>query len=284
MTTKHLSPEIISERRLQAVRLRLDGMTVAETARRTGLSPPTVSAAWKAFREGGWEAVPVRPRGRPTGQGATLGDAQHRHLEQRLGEWPAGNQPGWSARTLAQSLSAGATGDTSPGVASPGDVSPRAVEHWLAQQDLKPAPLALAGFERRRSAAGRWYRQQVLPAVGHRNGHVWQAGARVSAGTQHHPRRYQLFVHGKRDTLYTRCFTAPPRADDYLQLFTRLLGEGCNALLFRGADLTASPEIQAWLRKHPDFLLIFAPPDVLPVASADKRRGASSHSRPMERQ
>ena len=282
MTTKHLSPETVSERRLQAVRLRLDGVTVAETARRTGLSPPTVSAAWKAFRAGGWEAVPVRPRGRPAGQGVTLGDAQCRYLEQRLGEWPAGNQPGWSARALAQSLSDGATGDTSPG-----DASPRAVEHWLAQQDLKPAPLALAGLERRRSAMGRWYRQQVLPAIANHNpggGHVWQAGARVCAATPGHPRRYQLFVHGKRDTLYTRCFTAPPRADDYLQLFTRLLGEGCNALLFRGADLTASPEIQAWLREHPDFLLIIAPPDMLPVAPAIRRRGVASHSRPMERQ
>lgn len=276
MTTKHLSPEIISERRLQAVRLRLDGMTVAETARRTGLSPPTVSAAWKAFREGGWEAVPVRPRGRPTGQGATLGDTQRRHLERWLAEWPSDDQPGWSARTLAQALG-GNTGASSA-------ASPRAVEHWLAQQDLKPAPLDLAGLERRRSPAGRWYRQQVLPAVDNRDSHLWQAGARVCAATPGHPRRYQLFAHGKRDTLYTRCFTAPPRADDYLQLFTRLKAEGCRAMLFRGADLTASPEIQTWLREHPDLLLIIAPPDVLTATSAAKRRGASSHSRPMERQ
>ncbi|MBZ9539945.1 helix-turn-helix domain-containing protein [Modicisalibacter tunisiensis] len=264
MSTKHFSPETLNARRLQAVRLRLDGMTVAETAQRTGLSPPTVSAAWKAFREGGWEAVPVRPRGRPAGQGATLGDTQRRQLAQRLAEWPPGDQPGWSARTLAQSLG---DNDDAEVDASPGDVSPRAVEHWLTRQDLKPAPLDLAGLERRRTMAGRWYRRQVLPAIASHSrggGHVWQAGARVCAATPGHPRRYQLFAHGKRDTLYTRCFTAPPRADDYLQLFTRLRANGGNVVIFRGADLTASPEIDRWLEQNPQMHLVTLPVGLLP--------------------
>ncbi len=48
-----MSPEALNEQRKKAVRLRLDGHTVAVVSQRTGLSAPTVSAAWKAFREGG---------------------------------------------------------------------------------------------------------------------------------------------------------------------------------------------------------------------------------------
>src|ERR1051326_4745474 len=54
----------LNERRIEAVRLRLSGMSVAEIATRTRLSEPTVNAALKAYKEGGWPAVPVAPRGR----------------------------------------------------------------------------------------------------------------------------------------------------------------------------------------------------------------------------
>src|SRR5262249_44996984 len=54
----------LNERRINAVKLRLAGTTVAEAAQQTGLSQPTVIAAVKAYKEGGWPAVPVAPRGR----------------------------------------------------------------------------------------------------------------------------------------------------------------------------------------------------------------------------
>jgi sulfate adenylyltransferase subunit 2 len=64
------SVETLNALRRQAVELRLAGTTVKETAERTGLSAPTVTAATKAYREGGWDAVPVGPRGRPRGPAA----------------------------------------------------------------------------------------------------------------------------------------------------------------------------------------------------------------------
>jgi sulfate adenylyltransferase subunit 2 len=54
----------LNERRLTAVKLRLSGLSVIETAWRTGLSQPTVIRAFNAYRSGGWGAVPVGPRGR----------------------------------------------------------------------------------------------------------------------------------------------------------------------------------------------------------------------------
>ncbi len=55
----------LNERRLAAVRLRLDGATVEQAAAGSGLSRPTVIKAFRAYQAGGWEAVPVRVRPRP---------------------------------------------------------------------------------------------------------------------------------------------------------------------------------------------------------------------------
>ncbi len=63
-TGREIPIEALNERRRQAVRLRLAGVSPAQSARQTGLSQPTVNAAFKAYRHGGWSAVPVAPRGR----------------------------------------------------------------------------------------------------------------------------------------------------------------------------------------------------------------------------
>ena len=64
MDGRNVTVEELNERRLSAVKLRLAGVSVAETARRIGLSEPTVIGAMKAYRRGGWNAVTVAPRGR----------------------------------------------------------------------------------------------------------------------------------------------------------------------------------------------------------------------------
>ncbi|CAM3377569.1 helix-turn-helix domain-containing protein [Halomonas lysinitropha] len=256
MPTKHLTPEILNKLRLEAVRLRLDGHTVAETAARTGLSAPTVSAAWKAFREGGWDAVAVRQRGRRAGQAASLDAAARQALETALATLPPTGEPAWSSRGLAEALKGQGH-----------RVSPRAIDHWLERRDLKPEPLALNGLARRRSQLGRWYRQQLAPVlaqVKQTGGAVWQGGARTpppDSGLAEEPRRYQLYLHGKRGALFTRVLAAPPLADDYLALFERLLAttQVPVALIFRGADLQAAPAVGDWLSQHPEMRLVMMP-------------------------
>lgn len=260
LAIKHLSPENIGERRLQAVRLRLDGFTVAESSRRTGLSAPTVSAAWKAFKEGGWEAVPLKPRGRRKGQAEVLGAAQQAALWRQLGEQPPAPLPAWNSKALAEWLSA----QPAPvGTA----VSPRAIEHWWQAHGLVVEPLQLQHLAKRRSIAGRWYRQQVLPtleAVQDSGGTVWQGGVRALPAGQNDARRYQFYLHGKRGALHIRGFTLPPRAGDYIALFERLLptDPACRVgLIFHGAWFQASAEVQEWLAKHPTLHLITVPPN-----------------------
>ncbi len=254
--TKDFSPDVLNERRLEAVRLRLDGHTVAEVAKRTGLSAPTISAAWKAFREGGWEAVPIRQRGRPKGEGTQLGTGEHQLLWQCLADQPPAPLAAWNTRALAKAV-AQAT-DKAP--------SPRTIDHWLDDQGLKPTPLALEGVERKRSTAGRWVRQQVMPIVEQINkggGSNWQGGVRVVTQTDTTSRRYQLYLHGKRGALFTRCLASPPNADDYLAMFERLAADGPAALIFHGAFFQASPEIRRWLEQNPQMQLMAVPADAL---------------------
>ena len=57
---RNVSTAELNERRVAAVRMRIDGATIERAAAETGLSRPTVIKAFKAYRAGGWKAVPVR--------------------------------------------------------------------------------------------------------------------------------------------------------------------------------------------------------------------------------
>ena len=67
-TGRNITVDALNDRRLNAVKLRLLGVSVAQTAVRAGLSQPTVISAFKAYTRGGWAAVPVAPRGRGAGK------------------------------------------------------------------------------------------------------------------------------------------------------------------------------------------------------------------------
>ncbi|MGS2744279.1 helix-turn-helix domain-containing protein [Halomonas sp. LS-001] len=260
--TKHLSPEKLNERRIKAVQLRLDGLTVVQACELTGLSAPTISAAWKAFREGGWSAVPVQSRGRHKGQANVLAAPLKATLWQTLYELPAEGEPGWSSAALAQRV------ETVHAKA----LTQRAVEHWWQDEQLKLDAWALAPLSKERSARGRWYRQAVMPAFKNVNAatHRWQGGVRhlpLPGGSV-----YQLYFHGPRGRLWMRCFRRPPVAQDYLTSLKALAANGPAALVFHGAVLSAAPELTAWLAAQRDFWLVQVPADIGLV------RGGSVHT------
>lgn len=277
MATKHLAPEVLNQRRREAVRWRLDGHTVAEASRRSGLSAPTVSAAWKAFREGGWNAIDVKPRGRRSGDAQVLGTDQQTRLDALLHAWPESGEPGMTPRALARALSgAPAASEQAPEPSAGRVPSVRAIEHWLTEQRLKPQPWRLEGLGQAPGQVGRWYRQQCRPVVKactRAGGSVWRGGvSAVPLGG------YRLYLHGKRDTLYLKLLEKPPRADDYLTLFERLLTTVSSpmaapasavppiTLVFHGAWFQKSPEISAWLSQHPAMTLMG-----IPACSSSKR-------------
>jgi sulfate adenylyltransferase subunit 2 len=65
MSINELSPDVLNSRRMQAVKLRLKGVSLNIIQSSTGLTHPTIISAHKAFLKGGWVAVAVKDRGRP---------------------------------------------------------------------------------------------------------------------------------------------------------------------------------------------------------------------------
>lgn len=247
-----MSPVTLNERRKKAVQLRLDGHTVVKVAQQTGLSAPTVSAAWKAFCEGGWAAVPVKPRGRVKGQADVLSVSLQQLLWKLLYQAPPDDVPAWGSARLAAWLKE--HHDI--------DLTQRAIEHWWESEGLKHEPWPLGRLKKQRSQQGRWLRQSVEPLFSKLKeaGQRWQGGVRRVA----HPSRsiYQFYLHGARGRLLMRCFERPPVAADYVSLFKALSAQGSVALVFHGALLEVSPEIRQWLAEQPAFYLVPVPRDL----------------------
>jgi len=79
MPSSQKSSNDLNTQRRRAVQMRLSGNTLADVSKEVGLSAPTIIAAVKAFKAGGWTAVDVKPRGRPR-----LNDAHNSSTAQAL--------------------------------------------------------------------------------------------------------------------------------------------------------------------------------------------------------
>lgn len=82
--TRTLPVAAVNERRRQAVKLRIEGAKLKDISRITELSPTTIIAAYKAYCEGGWKAVPVSAGGRSTGDGRTLTPEQEELIQAKI--------------------------------------------------------------------------------------------------------------------------------------------------------------------------------------------------------
>ncbi len=223
------------------MRLRLDGLTVAEAARRAGVSAPTVTAAFRAFRQGGWPAVDVRPRGRPRG-------AARRPAEDL----------GVTVRTVL---------DESPGRCWDVDALAAAVEH---QSGVRPDSRSL---RRQLDDLGLVPPRESMPTG--RSGPVgkllaWaesEGGTVVNGMLRRVPMdsplkgRHQLTARDGRGRLWFALFDQPPRAEDYLDFWWAVADrlDGPLAVTTRGIAVRA-PALQRAIRGERDWLRVVARP------------------------
>ncbi|HXF46104.1 MAG TPA: winged helix-turn-helix domain-containing protein, partial [Burkholderiaceae bacterium] len=84
--SRTLPVQALNERRRRAVKMRLDGVSLKETAAQCELSRTTVIAAVKALHEGGWKAVRVHRLGRPAGTGRLQTAEQEREVQRLIRE------------------------------------------------------------------------------------------------------------------------------------------------------------------------------------------------------
>ena len=101
MSGNQLTVEALNSQRRQAVQLRLEGHTLSAVKQATQLSAPTIIAAVKAFKTGGWAAVTVNPRrGRPAAQASAFSPAQELAL---LGHMLSGDGPAaWNVNQVVR--------------------------------------------------------------------------------------------------------------------------------------------------------------------------------------
>lgn len=98
--SRKLPPAARNERRRRAVKMREAGVVVRDVAEFCQLSTHTVVAAHKAFRQGGWAAVDVRPGHRPKGAGGLLPQEQQNRI---LATLLRPGQPGlWNRTAVAE--------------------------------------------------------------------------------------------------------------------------------------------------------------------------------------
>jgi transposase len=81
---RKLAEAVLNERRRRAVKMRLGGATIADTARLCEIGERTVWAATKAYKSSGWAAVTVHHGHRPTGTGRALTPEQEREVQRLI--------------------------------------------------------------------------------------------------------------------------------------------------------------------------------------------------------
>jgi sulfate adenylyltransferase subunit 2 len=246
-----LSVVELNARRRQAVLQRLQGTKLDVVTAATGLSAPTVIAAVKAYRQGGWAAVEVRPRrGRPpkSDEGVPQ-DVLHRLLRAMLAGGPD------EAGVVAQKL-----------------WSRQAVAEWLAQQGQRRSAGAVARLCER-WGIGTEPPGRALPAAEREAGQLRlhgaehyldaeltrDAGARIGV----------LSVKAARGQILWLAFAAPLEARHYQAFLERLLPRGGLRLELRiagAARLLRIPALREFLATQAPRLSLVDPEVGAPVS------------------
>jgi hypothetical protein len=236
-------PELNARRR-QAVSLRLQGRTLAEAARASNLSVPTVVAAHRAWQQGGWEAVDVRPRGRkPAGQGPLSKDEE----EAWVARWRDPSTGLWSLARAAAELRA-----QHPLLAGLADSQLEGLVSRLWQREGLTPPDAWDAWRRMHAAP-------QAPGPG-RELTAWRreaarAGARLLALTERTLpgwpglRSCQLAAHNGRGTAWWQLTPGWPTETDWIAFGAALRAQGPAPLwlLTDNRWLAQRPALGAWL-------------------------------------
>lgn len=254
----HTVQQLNSKRR-RAVELRLTGSTLSVTSTEVGLSAPTVIAAMKAYRIGGWAAVDVKPRGRPGRLSQSQTHPSTQLLEPLL---KAAQSEADSPSALWDLAAVHRWASTAHGV----EVSVSTVGNWLTQWNLQPesryrqlrASLPNAawhekhdGFIRRARRRGKsvyWVSSRTLPT---------------------HPTLAQLFAHSLRGAVTWSLVTSPANTTDYLNFLDSLqqILSGELALVIPSHHLMRAPELQDWIKRHNCDVLVVTDPTDMPGTS-----------------
>jgi len=218
MTVNTKSANDLNAQRRRAVQLRLSGSTLADVRQEVGLSTPTIVAAVKAFKTGGWAAVDVKPRGRPrhneTRESSTANarPALLAHLlsDNAHGLWTTKRVKDWLKKERQL------------------DVSVQTAAKHLQSWELLPEDQCRRSMASSASAMQTWlagaYEDFKLQAKNNSATVLW-VGMQTTEGNTPEDNATQLFAHTLRGRALWMQFQKAPTAQDYKLFFSQLLIE-----------------------------------------------------------
>jgi len=253
---RELSPEALNQRRRLAAKLRDQGMTLARVSSETGLSVPTVISAFKAYQAGGLDAVDVKPRGRPAGDGRLLGAELETRILATLRESPpeaAGPTVAlWQHEALRDWI------EESYGI----DLTERTVARYASRWGFAAPDLNDEARKARGHLIRAWL-DDVYPEIqaqAHKEGaRIFWGGETPLEGTD---TKSLLFAHSPRGRLrWLVCNRAADAAGiiDFLSRLHRSAGSKIY-LILRGVEPSRIPKLADWLQSHRTEVEVFHPP------------------------
>lgn len=267
--------------------MRLDGATLGVTSAATGLSNPTIIAAVKAFMQGGWAAVNVKPRGRPKDKSRQLDPEQDAKLQQLLySALPESVKPNaalWQASLIKHWLQQEVSLV----------VSERTLGRYITRFGLNAMPATITPQDVDFATYRSWYQHAFTPfnqqAKREHALLLWAGMARVTVPGL--GMFSQLYVHTPKGKLLWFLASGMAKADDYLAFFNRVMVEFGQKiyLVLQGADIRPVTKITQWLASHHEQMVVITPTTVPSTKQAVKQTVSlpagqhSSVSKPVKR-
>jgi transposase len=174
MDSRKLPDDALNERRRRAVKLRLAGVSIRETAKQCELSTNTVMHAQRGYERGGWPAVKIKRGHRPKGSGRLLPPEEEqevqRLIQDRTPDQLKMNYALWTRQAVSE-LIEGRTGIR---------MQVRTVGKYLKRWGYTPQKPLKKAYEQSPAAAGKWL-QETYPAIAKR---AKQEGAEIHWGDE----------------------------------------------------------------------------------------------------
>ena len=253
------SQTALNERRRLAVKLRLEGRKLKEVSDLVDLSAPTIIAAHKQFLAGGWPAVDVKPRGRPSGE-KQFSSAKLEALQKLACEIPDG-APLWTSQHLAE---AAKSLDMS--------LTPRTATTYLGQWQLDADNLYLQSKSTNTPWMKETYPELVANARKQKVPVYWAgAASHLKTGQSTSTLNTHYFAHNTKGKYCWLAGKHPSDAAHFKAFFTRLLEQagGKAIVIWQGYNPQQDPALNNWLEQQTGLQLH------MPIADM---AGASSNS------
>lgn len=242
------STDTLNEKRRLAVKLRLEGRKLKEIGKLVDLSSPTIIAAHKQFLKGGWEAVDVSSRGRPSGEKSTPEDLLATLCDKAFGR-PESQTP-WSYSLLAeQAQKLGA------------DTSARTIGKYVEQWKLVAGNLYKAA--KSGDVLMDWLNtdyKKITANARKQDSTIFWAGLATCTRTpdkQTHDKQIKkyLYAHSTKGQYLWLAGNYKSDAEHFTDFFERLLNlKPGLTVIWNGHDPTLTSSTKEWLDKHPEII------------------------------